>query len=85
MGSIIEWRAVVVECLDLKPCWWEHWGRCGLMTVLITDSKVFASGESSAMGLYEVCWFGSLLGLRIGRIFAVFQALGIIFWLTMLL
>ena len=85
MGSIIEWRAVVVECLDLKPCWWEHWGRCGLMTVWIMDSKIFASGESSAMGLYDVCWFGSLLGLRMGRIFAVFQALGIIFWLTMLL
>ena len=27
MGSIIEWRAVVMECLDLKPCWCEHCGR----------------------------------------------------------
>ena len=24
MGSIIECRAVVVECLVLKPCWCEH-------------------------------------------------------------
>ena len=27
MGSMIEWSAVVVECLDLKPCWCEHIGR----------------------------------------------------------
>ena len=27
IGSIIECRAVVVECLSLKPCWCVHMGR----------------------------------------------------------
>ena len=47
-------NAVVVECLCLKPCW------CGCMIVLLVMcsrmifSSVFAVGESSAMGLYDV-------------------------------
>ena len=50
----ISCNAVVVECLCLKPCW------CGGMVVLLVMcgrmifSSVFAMGESSAMGLYDV-------------------------------
>ena len=46
------------------------------------DSRVLAIGESRAMGRYDVCRLGSLFGLRIGRIFAAFHLLGIMFWLT---
>ena len=49
------------------------------------DSRVLAIGESRAMGRYDVCRLGSLFGLRIGRIFAAFHLLGIMFWWTTLL
>ena len=49
------------------------------MIVWITDSRVLAIGERRAMGRYDVCRLGSLFGLRIGRTFAVFHLLGIIF------
>ena len=49
------------------------------------DSRIFASGESRAMGLYDVFWLGSLLGLSIGNILAVFHALGIVLWLIILM
>ena len=55
------------------------------MIVWITDSRVLAIGERRAMGRYDVCRLGSLLGLRIGRIFAVFHLLGMIFWFIILL
>ena len=50
----ISCNAVVLECLCLKPYW------CGGMIVLLVMwdrlifSSVFAIGESSAMGLYDV-------------------------------
>ena len=46
------------------------------------DSRVFARGERRAMGLYDLCWFGSLLGFRIGSILAVFHKCGMVFWFT---
>ena len=53
----------------------------GLMMVCMIDSSVLARGESNAMGLYERWELGSLLGFRIGMIFAVFNLLGIVFLL----
>ena len=35
-------------------------------------------GDSSEIGLYEVCWCGSLLGLGMGMMLAVFQMDGIV-------
>ena len=55
------------------------------MIVWITDSRVLAIGERRAMGRYDVCRLGSLFGLRIGRTFAVFHLLGMIFWFMILL
>ena len=51
----------------------------------MVDSSAFARGERSAMGLYDECWFGSLLGLRMGMILAIFQFVGIVFVFTILL
>ena len=79
IGSIIECSAVVVECFFLKPCWCWYIGRCGLIIVRMVDSRILARGEGRAMGLYEVCWLGSLLGLMMGMIFAVFHEVGMIF------
>ena len=42
-------------------------------------SSVFAMGESSAMGLYNVPRVVSLPGLGIGIILAIFHACGIVF------
>ena len=56
--------------------------------VWMVDSRILAKGERRAMGLYEVCWLGSLLGLMIGMILAVFHEEGMIFefmiWLNRL-
>ena len=48
-------------------------------------SNVLAMGERSAIGLYDVLWFLSLLGLRMGMIFAVFQSCGMMFVFIVLL
>ena len=47
--------------------------------VWIADSRTLAKGERRAIGLYEVCWLGSLLGLIMGMILAVFHDEGMIF------
>ena len=56
--------------------------------VWIVDSRTLAEGERWAIGLYEVCWLGSLLGLIMGMILAVFHEEGMIFefmiWLNSL-
>ena len=56
--------------------------------VWMVDSRILAKGERRAMGLYEVCWLGSLLGLIMGMILAVFHEEGMIFefmiWLNSL-
>ena len=48
-------------------------------------SSVLAMGESSAMGLYDVPWFLSLLGLSMGIILAIFQFCGMVFVFIVLL
>ena len=53
--------------------------------VWIADSRTLAKGERRAIGLYEVCWLGSLLGLMMGMIFAVFHEVGMIFEFMILL
>ena len=53
--------------------------------VWIVDSRILAKGERRAMGLYEVCWLGSLLGLMMGMILAVFHEEGMIFEFMILL
>ena len=55
------------------------------MMVWMVDSRILAKGERRAMGRYEVCWLGSLLGLMIGMIFAVFHEVGMIFEFMILL
>lgn len=41
-------------------------------------SNVLAMGERSAIGLYDVLWFLSLLGFSMGIILAVFQSCGMV-------
>ena len=48
------------------------------MMVCMADSSTLARGDSRAIGLYDVCRLGSLFGLRIGSIFAVFHVVGMI-------
>ena len=71
-----ECNAVVVECLFLNPCWFEHCGRWGLMMEWIVVSWIIARGDKGGIGLYEECWFGSLLGFSMGMILAVFHSVG---------
>ena len=85
MGSMIEWSAVVVECFVLKPCWCESAGRWGLIMVWMVDSSILARGERRAMGLYDVCVLGSLFGLRMGMILAIFQLVGMMLEFMILL
>ena len=51
----------------------------------MVDSRTLARGERRAIGLYDVCWLGSLFGLRMGMILAVFQVVGIMFEFKILL
>ena len=51
----------------------------------IVDSRILACGERRAMGRKDVCSFEFLFGLRTGIILAVFQEMGMIFELTILL
>ena len=51
----------------------------------MVDSSILARGERRAMGLYDVCTLGSLFGLKMGLIFAIFQVVGMILVLTILL
>ena len=67
------WNDVVCSCVGVV------FGMCGLMRLCIIISSVLAIGERSAIGLYEVLLFLSLLGLSIGIILAVFQEFGIVF------
>ena len=65
--------AVLVECLFLEPCCVEM---CGMLFVMYGSSvfsSVFAITEKSEMGLYDVHMFMSLLGFRIGIMFASFH------------
>ena len=55
------------------------------MMVCMADSSTLARGDSRAIGLYDVCRLGSLFGLRIGSIFAVFHVVGMILVLMILL
>ena len=54
------------------------------MMVCMADSSTLAIGDSRAIGLYDVCRLGSLFGLRIGNIFAVFHVVGMILVLMIL-
>ena len=51
----------------------------------IVDSRILVSGERRTMSLYEMCWSGSLLGLRIGMTLADFHMVGMILELMTLL
>ena len=51
----------------------------------MVDSRTLARGDSRAIGLYEVCWLGSLFGLSMGMILAVFQVEGMVFEFIILL
>ena len=65
--------------MSIKPCW------CGGMIMLLgmcgkmIFSSVFAMGESSDMGLYDVSRVVSLPGLGIGIILAIFHVCEILF------
>jgi len=71
-------RAVVVECLVRNPCWCGGEVTLSVMCGRIIFSSVFAIGESSAIGLYDVPIVGSLLGLSMGIVLAVFQRCGML-------
>ena len=49
------------------------------------DSRILASENNSAMGLHDECLLGSLLGLKIGMILAVFHVMGIMLEFKILL
>ena len=72
-------RAVVVECLALKPCWCVVCGMFAVMWGSIIFSRVLAIGVMSAMGLYEVPMLRSLPGLGIGMMLASFHVWGMVF------
>ena len=57
---------------------------CVIMGSMIFSS-VLVSGERSAIGLYDVLDWGSLLGFGIGMILASFHVCGIMFSLMILL
>ena len=47
----MERRAVVVDCLTLKPCWWFKSGKCGCKIECITDACILASWQVVRVGL----------------------------------
>ena len=71
--------AVMVDLFCLKPCWCSGSVMWFVMYGRMIFSRVFAMGESSAIGLYEVPIEVSLFGLGMGIIFACFQVLGMMF------
>ena len=70
-------RAEVVECSCLKPCWSGAGWRYLLIVGRIRDSRTFAAGQRSEIGLYEDPWEVSLPGLGIGMINEDFHIAGI--------
>ena len=64
---------VDVECCGLKPCWASERGMCGLMLFRTSLSSILDGVQRSEIGLYEAGFVGSLLGLSMGIMFAVFQ------------
>ena len=85
MVLLMLWRAVVVEWLLLNPCCMVFSGMSGLMMLCMILSSVLASGERREMGRNEVPSVGFLSGFRAGMMLAVFQVLGMILLLVMLL
>ena len=75
----------MVECAALKPCWWV--GRIILVVMCgrMIFSRVFAMGESRAIGLYEEGREGFLLGLAMGLILEFFHIWGMVFVLIVML
>ena len=76
MWFVMRWSAVVVECFVLKPCWWLAVVMCCVMSGRSIFSSSLAMGDSSDIGLYDVLSFGTLLGLGMGMILAVFHIAG---------
>ena len=76
---------MVVDLCCLKPCWCS--GSCMLLVMCgsITFSSVFAMGDRSAIGRYDVPIEVSLFGLGMGIILAVFHELGMVFVLSAVL
>ena len=48
---LIWWRAVVVECFFLKPCWNVWVSVCSVMKGTTSFSRVLAMGERREIGL----------------------------------
>ena len=78
-------NAVVVDLCCLKPCWCSGRVIFSVMCGRMIFSSVFAIGDRSAMGRYELPIDVSLLGLGMGIVFACFQMLGIVFVLSAML
>ena len=78
MWLTMVYSAVTVECFDLKPCWLGFGGMFRVIFGRMIFSRSFAIGERRDIGRYEVPRLGSLLGLGIGIILAVFQICGMI-------
>ena len=76
IGSMMEWKAVVVECLDLKLCWWVHCGKWGLMIVWMVDSRTLVRGERRAIGQYRCMKVWIFIGFQDGHDFCCFLCWG---------
>ena len=79
MWLVSVWSAVVVEWAFLNPCWCDMSGILLVMVGRMIFSNVLAIGERSDIGRKEEPICGSLLGLGMGIILAVFQIWGIVF------
>ena len=69
-------RAVVVECLALKPCWEGFTGKEEVRAGSRSLSKILEAGHNREIGRYEVLWSAGLPALRRGTIMACFQSAG---------
>ena len=60
IAVVMSQRAVTVECLDQKICWWVEKWRCSVMMGCMHFSRFFEAGQSKETGLYELLMPASL-------------------------
>ena len=79
MTCVINWRAVVVLCFFLYPCWYFFLGRWSLILLSTILSNSLAMLDSNDIGRYDFPSSLSFPGLSSGAILAVFQTCGMMF------
>lgn len=60
MCVVIIFKAVVVPCDSLRPCWCEASCKCSFRDGNSTDSKTFNTGHSREIGRYDSPFVASL-------------------------